>query len=158
MKLILACTPDGGIGFENKLPWPMLAGDLPRFKSLTTGQVIVMGRNTWESLPRKPLPSRLNFVVTSQQLELPSGAIVIKDLSTFTHFKNAWLIGGARLVNSSWDYIDEIHLSRTHAQYNCDAFISLIYLKNNYTLVTKSECSDHDYEVWKKNGTISQSA
>jgi dihydrofolate reductase len=105
MKLILACDPQGGIGKDNSLPWPILEGDLPRFKKLTTDQVIVMGRNTWLSLPRKPLPNRLNFVVTSQQLELLPGAIAVKDLSHFKHFKNAWLIGGASLVNSSWDYM-----------------------------------------------------
>ena len=157
MKLILACDLLGGIGKDNSLPWPILEGDLPRFKKLTTDQVIVMGRNTWLSLPRKPLPNRLNFVVTSQQLELPPGAIAVKDLSHFKHFKNAWLIGGAQLVNSSWDFIDEVHLSRTLNHFDCDCFISLSYLENNYTCVQKSEHIDHTYEIWKKNGTVSQS-
>jgi len=157
VKLIIACTPAGGIGLDNKLPWSKIEGDLPRFKKLTTDQVIVMGRNTWLSLPKKPLPSRLNFVVTSQQLELPPGAVAIKDLSHFKHFKNAWLIGGASLVNSSWDYIDEIHLSRTHIQYDCDCFVDLVYLENNYTRVHIEHHKDHSYEVWKrKNGTVSQ--
>lgn len=157
MKLILACDLLGGIGKDNSLPWPILEGDLPRFKKLTTDQVIVMGRNTWLSLPRKPLPNRLNFVVTSQQLELLPGAIAVKDLSHFKHFKNAWLIGGAQLVNSSWDFIDEVHLSRTLNHFDCDCFISLSYLENNYTCVQKSEHIDHTYEIWKKNGTVSQS-
>lgn len=155
MKLILACTPDGGIGFENSLPWPMLEGDLPRFKSLTTGQVVVMGRNTWESLPRKPLPGRLNFVVTTQDISLPDGALALRDMKTFNHFKNAWLIGGASLVKSSWEYVDEIHLSRTYTQYKCDTFIDLSYLESNYTCIQKTEHADHYYEIWKKNGTIS---
>lgn len=158
MKLILACDPQGGIGKDNSLPWPILEGDLPRFKKLTTDQVIVMGRNTWLSLPRKPLPNRLNFVVTSStDLVLPSGAIRVSDLSHFAHFKNAWLIGGAQLVNSSWDFIDEVHLSRTLNHFDCDCFISLSYLENNYTCVQKSEHIDHTYEIWKKNGTVSQS-
>ena len=81
MKLILACDPTGGIGKDNQLPWSMLEGDLPRFKSLTANQVIVMGKNTWLSLPKKPLPSRLNFVVSSSLLDLPNGALLIKDLT-----------------------------------------------------------------------------
>ena len=109
MKLILAVDPNGGIGYNNDLPWPKLAGDLPRFKSLTSGQAVIMGRNTWESLPKKPLPNRLNFVVTSKQLDMPPGAITVKDLTPFKYFPNCWLIGGAQLVNSSWDYIHEIH-------------------------------------------------
>ena len=54
MKLILACDPNGGIGYQNTLPWTNIRGDLPRFKALTDNGVVVMGRNTWESLPKKP--------------------------------------------------------------------------------------------------------
>lgn len=128
---------------------------MPRFKKLTQEQVVVMGKNTWLSLPRKPLPNRLNFVVTSKSLDLPDGAIAVKDLTTFKHYKNAWLIGGASLINSSWDYVDEIHLSRTYDHYDCDTFIDMIHLQSQYHLVEKTAYSDHDYEVWKKNGTIS---
>lgn len=157
MKLILACTPDGGIGKDNQLPWSMLEGDLPRFKSLTSNQVVVMGKNTWLSLPKKPLLSRLNFVVSRSSLDLPNGALLIKDLTLFKHYKNAWLIGGAQLVNSSWDYIDEIHLSLTHDHYDCDTFIDLVQLEHNYTRVHIEHHKDHSYEIWtKKNGTISQ--
>lgn len=157
MKLIIACDPSGGIGKDNKLPWPILEGDLPRFKKLTQDQVVVMGKNTWLSLPKKPLSNRLNFVVSRQELQLPNGAIAIKDLTTFDHYKNAWLIGGASLVNSSWDYIDEIHLSLTHNHYDCDTFIDLLYLERNYTRVHIEHHKDHSYEIWKKkNGTISQ--
>jgi len=157
MKLIIACDPSGGIGKDNQLPWPILEGDLPRFKKLTQDQVVVMGKNTWLSLPKKPLPNRLNFVVSRQELELPNGAISIKDLTTFEHYKNAWLIGGANLVNSSWDYIDEIHLTLTHSHYDCDTFIDLLNLEHNYTRVHIEHYKDHSYEIWKKkNGTVSQ--
>ena len=50
MKLIIACDPKGGIGYNGKLPWTNLQGDLPRFKALTSNQVVLMGRKTWESL------------------------------------------------------------------------------------------------------------
>lgn len=157
MKLILACDPLGGIGKDNQLPWPMLEGDLPRFKKLTQDQVVVMGKNTWISLPKKPLPSRLNFVVTTQDISLPAGAIAVKDLNHFKNYKNAWLIGGAQLVNSSWDYIDEIHLSLTHDHYDCDTFIDLVQLEHNYTRVHIEHHKDHSYEIWtRKNGTVSQ--
>ncbi len=53
MKLIIACDPNGGIGYENRLPWSNIQGDLPRFKRLTEGQTVIMGRNTWDSLPKK---------------------------------------------------------------------------------------------------------
>lgn len=149
MKLILACDPSGGIGYQNKLPWDKLQGDLPRFKKLTDGQVVVMGRNTWESLPKKPLPNRINFVVTSNTFEVPHTTFLVKTLDHLKQFKNAWLIGGAQLINSCWDTIDEIHLSRTFAEHTCDTYIDLVKLKE-FTLVSEEVLSDHTYQIWKR--------
>jgi len=150
MKLIVACDPKGGIGYNNKLPWTNIRGDLPRFKALTDNSVVVMGRNTWESLPKKPLIGRLNFVVTSKTLTLPFGAIQVPNLNHFSEYKNAWLIGGAQLINSSWHMIDEIHLTKTINQYTCDSFIDLLYLENNYTMTRSEFNGDHVYQIWNK--------
>ena len=150
MKLIVACDPNGGIGYNNRLPWTNLQGDLPRFKNLTQGQVVVMGRNTWESLPKKPLLGRLNFVVSSQSLQLPFGAIQIPNLNHFSEFKNAWLIGGAQLINSSWYMVEEVYLSRTLSEYTCDTFIDLLKLQNEFMCWFKEEHTDHTYEIWKR--------
>ena len=150
MKLIVACDPQGGIGYNNKLPWSKIRGDLPRFKALTDDGVVVMGRNTWDSLPKKPLIGRLNFVVTSQTLNLPFGAIAVPNLNHFGEFKNAWLIGGAQLINSSWHMIDEVHLTKTLVQYYCDTFIDLLYLESNYTCTYNEFNGDHVYQIWKR--------
>jgi len=150
MKLIVACDPKGGIGYNNKLPWSNIQGDLPRFKHLTANQVVVMGRNTWESLPKKPLLGRLNFVVTSQNLLLPNGAIQVPNLNHFTEYKDAWLIGGAKLINSSWHMIDEVHLTQTLSEYPCDTFIDLLYLKQKFMKISAEYCADHTYEIWKR--------
>jgi dihydrofolate reductase len=158
MKLIVACDPDGGIGYQNKLPWDRLDGDLANFKKLTTNQVVVMGRNTWESLPKKPLPNRLNFVVSSQKLELPDGSFCIPNLNCFKNYRNAWLIGGSDLINSSWDMITEVYLSRTYTKYTCDKFISLLYLSDNFTCVSVTGTKDYSYEIWYRNETISRTA
>lgn len=148
MKAIIACDPKGGIGFEGKLPWSSLQCDLPRFKSLTNNNVIVMGRSTWDSLPKKPLPNRLNIVVSSQVLDLPTGAISTNNIDHFKHYKNAWLIGGAKLFDSCWDMIDEIYLSRTYAEYTCDTYIDLVKLKKEFKQLSKVDFSDHCYEIW----------
>jgi dihydrofolate reductase len=150
MKLIVACDPKGGIGYNNKLPWSNIQGDLPRFKHLTANQVVVMGRNTWESLPKKPLLGRLNFIVTSQNLLLPNGAIQVPNLNHFTEYKDAWLIGGAKLINSSWHMIDEVHLTQTLSEYPCDTFIDLLYLKQKFMKISAEYCADHTYEIWKR--------
>lgn len=150
MNLILASDPRGGIGYKNKLPWAKIEGDLPRFKKLTNGQVVVMGRNTWDSLPKKPLLGRLNFVLTSTNLALPNGAIAVPNLNHFGEYKNAWLIGGAGVINSHWHMIDTIHLTRTFSFYTCDTFIDLIKLTQNYSLQYEEVNTDHVYEIWKK--------
>jgi dihydrofolate reductase len=149
MKAVIACDPKGGIGYENKLPWDKIQGDLPRFKQLTDGQVIVMGRNTWESLPKKPLPNRINVVVSSKDIE---GVTTIKEISkTFDdEYKSAWLIGGASLINSSWWCIDEVHLTRTFTEYTCDTYIDLVKLQNEFMCWFKETHTDHTYEIWKR--------
>ena len=168
MKAIIACTPSGGIGYKGKLPWAKLEGDLPRFKALTKEQYVIMGRNTWESLPNKPLPDRVNVVVTSTPLTgeiknlnkyyqaqilwaaLNPDTISVDSADRFVDHDDAWIIGGAQLINSSWPLIDEVHLSRTHAEYECDTFIDLNYIETLFTRVSKEVCVDHDYEVWKR--------
>jgi dihydrofolate reductase len=150
MKLIIACTPSGGIGYKNKLPWSNIQGDLLRFKQLTTNKVVVMGRNTWESLPKKPLPNRLNVVMASDELQLPVGAVQVNNLAQLVDYNEAWLIGGAALVNSSWHLIHEVHLSLTFAEYSCDTFIDLLKLHNEFTCVSTEEFVDHAYQIWKR--------
>lgn len=149
MKAIIACDPKGGIGYEGGLPWTKLQGDLPRFKTLTLNQVVVMGKNTWYSLPKRPLPDRLNIVLSRQQIHLP-GAIVANNIDQFKHFHAAWIIGGAQLFESCWELIDTIHLSRTHIEYpHSDTFIDLQKLEDEFELVDMEECRDHNYEIWK---------
>lgn len=150
MKLIVACDTKGGIGYNNTLPWSKIEGDLPRFKHLTANQVVVMGRNTWESLPKKPLICRLNFVVTSQKLVLPPGAIQVPNLNHFTVYKDAWLIGGADLINSSWYMIGEVHLTKTLTEYTCDRYIELLYLEQNFNMISEEKHTDHVYQIWKR--------
>lgn len=166
MKLIIACDPTGGIGYKNKLPWDKLEGDLPRFKELTNGKVVVMGRKTWDSLPVKPLPNRLNYIYTSDPYSLPfvynyknginheknvTCIFGFNDLKTLKYFnENACIIGGADLINKTWDRIHEIHLSRTKSHYACDKFIDLVYLENNFGLVESTEYTDHYYEIWTR--------
>jgi dihydrofolate reductase len=150
MKAIIACDPTGGIGMAGKLPWTKIEGDLPRFKILTQDSVVVMGRNTWDSLPKKPLPGRLNIILSNSKLELPNGALQTNNINHFTHYTNVWLIGGAKLIESCWHTLDTIHLSVTHTQYGCDTFIDLIKLHKEFTQISSEELVDHSYKIWKR--------
>lgn len=152
MKLIIACDPDGGIGYQNRLPWSNIQGDLPRFKRLTEGKTVIMGRNTWDSLPKKPLPGRVNIVVSSRELEAEHHNVIRSPELFFNRPEDVefWLIGGAKLVESYWKEIDEVHLTRVYDHYTCDTFIDLLYLEANYTRTWSEVFPDHRYEVWKR--------
>jgi dihydrofolate reductase len=147
MKLIIACDPNGGIGYQNKLPWTNIRGDLPRFKRLTEGHPVVMGRNTWDSLPKKPLPNRVNIVVTSRPF-VEDGVASINRLLNYPDLY--WLIGGAKLIEQAWPYINEIHLTKVYDHYTCDTFIDLLYIEHNYVRTYSEIFPDHAYEIWKR--------
>lgn len=149
MKLIIAFDPKGGIGYNGGLPWTNLQGDLPRFKALTTNKVIVMGRNTWDSLPKQPLPNRINVVVTRTDIDGITTFTDMPDKDTMD-LSDVWLIGGAKLINTSWHLIDEVHASRTLTEYTCDTFIDLVKLEREFICVSTEKCEDHVYEIWKR--------
>lgn len=150
MKLILAVDPNGGIGNNLKLPWDKLEGDLQRFKELTTGQTVVMGRITWDSLPKKPLPNRTNIVVTKKPLGMPIDIATIDNVDDLVKYKDAWIIGGAKLIESCWNMINEIHLSRTYSTYTCDTFIDLSKIEKEFMCYFKENQKDHSYEIWRR--------
>ena len=124
MNAILACDIKGGIGYQNKLPWTNIQGDLVRFKNLTKDQVIVMGRNTWDSLPKKPLPNRLNIVISNT------------------------------LKQNSWDLIYQIYLTRTLAEYTCDTYIDLVKLQKEFNCISVENNIDHTFEIWRRNENL----
>lgn len=143
ISLILACSCNGGIGYKNKLPWN-IPDDLKNFKKITSNvenqnskNAIVMGRNTWDSLPKKPLPGRKNIVLTlDPEYELGDKAIVansIEDVFMFcssNDIENIFIIGGAQIYKECLDnyrsFIDKIYLTVVIDKfYQCDKFIDL---------------------------------
>jgi dihydrofolate reductase len=150
MKAIIACDSQGGIGYKNQLPWNRISGDLPRFKALTKGNTVLMGRNTWESLPFKPLAGRINFVVSSQHLDLPPGAFQVSNIDPFVSVDNVWVIGGAQLIKTAWSHLHEIHLTKTFSKYTCDTFIDLLQLNKDFTIDQSREHEDHFYIIYKR--------
>jgi dihydrofolate reductase len=96
--LIWAQSTSGVIGRDGGIPW-RLPEDQARFKELTMGNTVVMGRLTWESLPAKvrPLPGRRNVVVTRQAGYRAEGAQVVPSLDDALTDDNTWVIGGAQI-------------------------------------------------------------
>lgn len=124
--LIAAVARDGVIGIDNRLPW-RLPEDLKHFKALTTGQAVVMGRKTWESLPPnfRPLPDRTNIVVTRTADYRAAGATVVHSLPealAAAAGRSAYIIGGAEIYAQALPLADRLELTEVDATYAGDAF------------------------------------
>jgi dihydrofolate reductase len=98
--LIWAQSTSGVIGRDGGIPWH-LPEDLVRFKDVTMGHTVVMGRRTWESLPAKvrPLPGRRNVVVTRQADYVADGATVVSGLDAALTDEDTWVIGGSEIYH-----------------------------------------------------------
>jgi len=153
LKAILACDKNGGIGLNGSMPWPKQKKDLQRFKDLTLNTQILMGRGTWEAtgMP-KPLPNRTNVVLSRQDLNLPENVEQIKSLSDLNDlaFSINWVIGGAKVFESTFDLLDEIHLTHLYKEYECDTYISIATIKEHFNLASSTICLTHAYEIWKR--------
>jgi dihydrofolate reductase len=108
--MIVAVSPDGVIGLRGTIPWHY-KGDMLRFKRVTMGKTIVMGRATWDSLPKKPLPGRRNVVITSRPIEgVESYASIERALEAIGD-EEAWFIGGARIYEEAMKHVDVIDVT-----------------------------------------------
>lgn len=146
--LICCHSKTGGIGIINNgkpmLPWH-LPDDLHRFKRITKGKTILMGRNTWDSLPKKPLPGRKNIVLTSNPINLskkyPRSVVFSQNIDwCFDHLakENGFVIGGQSLYEKAIKdpRLDELHLTEIQKSIRCDSFfpIDSVYNSNEFVL------------------------
>lgn len=123
-SLIVAMTPNRVIGRQGQLPW-RLAADLQRFKRLTMGHHIVMGRKTYDSIGRL-LPGRTTVIVSRQEnLQVP-GAIVVSSmvaaLETAAQDPEIFFIGGAEIYRAALPVVDRLYLTIVHANLEGDAY------------------------------------
>ena len=121
ITMVAACSSNRVIGKENKLIW-RVPGDLKRFKEMTTGQTVVMGRKTYESIG-KPLPNRTN-VILSRDTELKiEGCLISSNLEDVLNtYPNAFIIGGEEIYRQCMDYADNISLTLINKEFEGDAF------------------------------------
>jgi dihydrofolate reductase len=107
--ILVAVSPEGIIGKDNSIPWHYSA-DLKRFKHLTLGKTVIMGRRTWESLPVKPLPDRRNIVITRSSLDDVECFSSIDD-ALATCEGDVWFIGGAGIYQEALGKVDIIDMT-----------------------------------------------
>lgn len=141
ISIIVATDRNGLIGKGNQLPW-RLPADLKRFKQVTMGKSIVMGRKTHQSIGR-PLPGRSNIVVTRDPEYRAEGCTVVTSLnealSAAGEVEEVMIIGGATLYEQALPQTDRIYLTQVHAELEGDTWFPELH-KADWTVV---EVSDH---------------
>jgi dihydrofolate reductase len=141
LTIIVAAGEQNAIGKDNDLIWH-LSDDLKRFKALTNGHHIIMGRKTFESFP-KPLPNRTHIVITRQtDYKVPDGVIVVNSLAdaidAARYDKQAFVIGGGEIYKQAIPLVDKLEITRVHSTFkNADTFFPEIDM-NEWQEVSKT--------------------
>ena len=126
ISFVVARARNGVIGKDNAIPW-RIPEDMKRFKAITMGKPIIMGRKTWDSLPKKPLPGRTNIVLTRDFTFAPEGAIVVHSREDALIEARAgkpdeiMVIGGAEIYLDFLPHASRIHLTEIDADIEGDA-------------------------------------
>lgn len=125
IEIIAAVSENGAIGKDNKLLWDIPA-DLKRFREITTGNTVIMGRKTWESLPQsvRPLKNRRNVVLTRTPGYIATGAEIYSDIGDipFSEGEKLFIIGGSHVYAEFVQYADVMHITYVGGNYDADSF------------------------------------
>ncbi len=124
LSIIVAVANNNVIGKDNKLLW-RLSNDLKRFKGITSGHTIIMGRKTFQSLPGM-LPNREHIILTKDENFNAPGAIVVHSIeeliSSLDNKKEYFIIGGGEIYKALFEYADKIYLTQVEQEFEGDAF------------------------------------
>ena len=125
ISLLVAHDPDHVIGKNNELPWH-IPEDLAYFKKMSMGKAMVMGRKTFESIGR-PLPGRLNIIVTRNEAYTAEGAVVVHDLQGAiakgqTFSDEVMIIGGAEIFKTTMEIADRLYITYIQQKFEGDTF------------------------------------
>ncbi len=158
LSLIVARANNGVIGRDGGLPWK-LSDDLSLFKQATLGKPIIMGRNTWESLPRRPLPKRQNIVLTRDWAYTAPGARVYSSLNVAVSAARAiagkdsedevFIIGGQSLYERALPMADRLYITEVDAEIDGDVvfpdFDETEFIEADSTAYAKNERNEYAF-------------
>ena len=126
---VVAVSRNGVIGRAGGLPWH-ISTDLKRFKAITMGKPLIMGRKTWESLPKRPLPGRQNIVITRQKNYRAEGAVVVPDTSSALaaagEAEEICVIGGGEIFDKFLARTNRIYLTEVDLEVEGDTRFPVI--------------------------------
>ena len=144
ITLIAAVAENNALGKDNQLLWH-LPDDFKRFKNITSGHYIIMGRKTFESFP-KPLPNRTHIIITRQKKYPSENCIVVdslqKAIAICPPAEELFIIGGGEIYNQSIEIADKLDITRVHNTFDADTFFPEIDL--NKWKLTSAEFHSKD--------------
>lgn len=131
VSVIVAKTKNNIIGNKGRIPWH-IPNDLKRFKELTTDNVVIMGRKTFESLPEdyKPLPNRINIILSKDKSYKPKCCMVFDNLKKALRKagseKRIFIIGGGEIYKESLKYADKIYVTEVDGEFEGDSYFPVL--------------------------------
>lgn len=157
ISAIVAVDNDWGIGFNGEL-LESIPNDLKRFKELTTGHVVVMGRKTWDSLPNRPLPNRNNFIISKEKpliLECKAIRFEMEDAIKYIQStkEDVFIIGGGSVYEQLLFLCDRVYVTKIFKSHkNVDTYFPNLDKMNNWTPACCSAVYDYNnllYQFWE---------
>jgi dihydrofolate reductase len=150
ITLIAAVAQNNALGKDNQLLWH-LPDDFKRFKNITSGHYIIMGRKTFDSFP-KPLPNRTHVIITRQKEYKPEGCIVVNSLEEAIQScpkqEDIFIIGGGEIYKQSIAIADKIDITRVHNSFEADTFFPEIEIEKWQLIFEEYHSKDerHDFD------------
>eukprot|EP00026_Physarum_polycephalum_P014815 Phypoly_transcript_15374.p1 GENE.Phypoly_transcript_15374~~Phypoly_transcript_15374.p1 ORF type:complete len:168 (+),score=18.63 Phypoly_transcript_15374:308-811(+) len=159
LSLVVAASQNNVIGRGGQLPW-RLPAELAHFRNVTTNHHILMGRKTWDSIPKKPLPNRVSIVLTSQDsigMEESESLKLVKSLDQGIDFAKhsgeteLMIIGGEGVFKQALPLCNKMYFTRVHANVEGDVFFPEIEWDQWQLLSsqrhTKDSDNEHDFSI-----------
>jgi len=129
LSIIVAVAKNYAIGYQNKLLWH-IPEDFRWFKSITQGHTVIMGKNTYYSLPKRPLPNRRNIVISDIQGEIIEGAemaySIDEAIAMADKDKENFIIGGASIYRQFFDIVQKLYITHVDKEFVADTFFPVI--------------------------------
>ncbi|MCL6462538.1 MAG: dihydrofolate reductase [Flavobacterium micromati] len=146
--MIAAAAENNALGKDNKIVWH-LPNDFKRFKLLTSGHHIIMGRKTFESF-EKPLPNRTHIIITRQQNYKADGCIIVesieKALAACPKEEDSFIIGGGEIYSLGMPYADKLEITRVHESFDADAYFPEISMDQWKIDATEFNAKDQNHK------------
>ena len=146
ISLIWAMGDNRVIGSENRLPWKLPA-DMQWFRKQTLGKPVIMGRKTFESFGAKPLPERLNIVVTKNRSYIAEGAVVVHSIdeafAVVDSAEEVMIIGGAAFYEQALPLADRLYMTLIHHEFDGDTRFPIFDSDQWHEVLREDHESDH---------------